>query len=73
MPLTTSVRNQSPTTVYLPAGTANLSRESLVLAHQITTLDRGKFSDLIGTLAQLYLQQVEQALLRALAIKLSPS
>ncbi|MBT9588964.1 type II toxin-antitoxin system PemK/MazF family toxin [bacterium] len=68
VPLTTAVQNQSPTTVYLPLGTANLSRESLVLGHQITTLDRAKLFHRIGSLAGLYLQQVERAILRALAL-----
>ena len=68
VPLTTAVQNQSPTTVFLPQGTANLSRESLVLGHQITTLDRSKFSDRIGSLSGLYLQQVERAILLALAM-----
>jgi mRNA interferase MazF len=68
LPLTTAVSQRSPTTVFLPSGTASLSRDSLVLCHQITTLDRGKFSDCIGTLATYYLNQVEQAILRALAI-----
>ena len=68
VPLTTAIHPQSPTTVYLPKGTANLSRESLVLGHQITTLDRAKFCAKIGSLAGLYLEQVERAFLRALAI-----
>ncbi|MBT9584031.1 type II toxin-antitoxin system PemK/MazF family toxin [bacterium] len=72
VPLTTAVQNQSPTTVHLPLGTASLSRESLVLGNQITTLDRTKLLHRIGTLPGLYLQQVERAILRALALPAIP-
>jgi len=68
VPITTMLKHQSPTSVFLPLGTASLSRDSLVLCHQITTLDRGKFSDVIGALPAPYLRQVKLALLKALAI-----
>ena len=71
VPLTTALQNQSGTTVYLPAGAAQLRRDSLILGHQITTLDRSKFQGLIAALPSQYVQQVERAILRALAIPVS--
>ena len=68
VPLTTAVQHRSATTVFLQSGTANLTRDCLVLGHQITTLDRSKFTQRIAALPQHLLQQVERAILRAVAI-----
>jgi mRNA-degrading endonuclease toxin of MazEF toxin-antitoxin module len=44
VPLTTAARWQraSPTTVHLAAGEGNLPKACTALAHQVTTLDKGK-------------------------------
>lgn len=62
-------RNPGPTTVFMPSGTANLNRDSLVLAHQTTTMDRSKLTARVGSLPELTLCAAERALLHALAIK----
>ncbi|MBX3170887.1 MAG: type II toxin-antitoxin system PemK/MazF family toxin [Candidatus Eremiobacteraeota bacterium] len=53
----------------MPSGTANLNRDSLVLAHQTTTMDRSKLTARVGSLPELTLCAAERALLHALAIK----
>lgn len=70
IPVTTQMKRQGPTTVYLPVGTGSLNRESLALGHQITTLDRTKIADRIGSLPATLLAQVEQAVLNAVSIKI---
>jgi mRNA interferase MazF len=64
VPLSTSGRQaaRGPTVVVLRRGTAGLTAESVVLAHQITTLDRSKLEDLIGTLGAKHMGAVEAAL-----------
>jgi mRNA interferase MazF len=64
IPLSTSTRQfkQGPTTVHLSKGTASLSKGSLVLAHQITTIDRKKLSRRLGSLSKTSLLDVEVAL-----------
>lgn len=65
LPLTSSPRWQrpSPTTVLLEAGEANLPRNSAVLAHQITTVDRSKLESApLGRLSPERMQQVDRAM-----------
>ncbi len=57
-----------PTVVILPAGSGGLDKESVALCHQITTLDRGKFTQYIGTLPLILLRQVEQGIKAAIDI-----
>ena len=63
---------RGPTVVVLPAGTAGLPDESVVLCHQITTLDRRKLAERLGKLPADLMGKVEQALLAAVDI-LMPS
>jgi mRNA interferase MazF len=70
IPVTTSTAQarRGPTVVPLAAGTAGLPTASSALCHQITTLDRAKLTERIGTLPLHLLQQVEKALLAAVDI-----
>lgn len=50
------------TEVLLPAGTAGLRADSLVMAHQIRTLSKGRLGDRLGVLTQsAELERVRQA------------
>jgi mRNA interferase MazF len=71
VPLSTSATQarRGPTVVALSAGTAGLPDESSALCHQVTTLDRSKLTDKIGTLPTDVLTLVEQALLAAVDIR----
>jgi len=60
---------RGPTIVTLHAGTANLKSDSSAICHQITTLDRAKLVEKIGTLPTDILAQVEKALLAAVDIR----
>lgn len=59
-----------PTVVPLPAGTAGLPSDSVAVCHQITTLDRSKLEEPFGIIPAQFLQQIEKALLTAVAIGL---
>jgi len=74
VPLSTSATQarRGPTVVALSAGTAGLPGESFVLCHQVTTLDRAKLTDKIGTLPPDVLTLVEKALLSAVDIRRNP-
>jgi len=71
VPVTTSATQarRGPTVVNLTTGTAGLKSDSIAICHQITTLDRVKLDDRIGTLPTDILAQVESALLAALDIR----
>jgi mRNA interferase MazF len=71
IPLSTSATQarRGPTVVALRAGTAGLLGDSCALCHQITTLDRAKLTDKIGSLPTDVLTLVEQALLAAVGIR----
>lgn len=71
VPVTTSSRQQSrgPTAVALPAETAGLNKASVVLCHQITTLDRSKIGRRIGTLPKDLLSEVEDGIRAAIDIE----
>ncbi len=71
VPVTTSGRQQTrgPTAVALPAGTAGLNKASVVLCHQITTLDRSKIGRRIGSLPSELLSEVEDGIRAAIDIE----
>jgi len=71
VPLSTSERQarRGPTTLLLCRGTGGLAQDSVVLCHQITTLDRGKLVSLVGTLPSVELAQLDQALKIALELE----
>jgi mRNA interferase MazF len=68
IPLSTSTTQaaRGPSAVLLPRGTAGLSRESVVLCHQVTTLDRAKLTQRIGELGAAEVSQVEDGLRAAM-------
>ena len=68
VPLSTSEAQtrRGPTGVLLPAGTGALPQASVALCHQVTTLDRAKFMEKIGSLPSEYLRHVEEGLKAAL-------
>ena len=61
VPLSTSVTQagRGPSAVSLSEGTAGLTRDSVALCHQVTTLDRAKLTQRIGELNSTELSQVE--------------
>lgn len=68
VPISTSnaQAKRGATAIFLPAGTAGLTTDSVAICHQITTLDRSKLMKRIGTLPTNLLQQVEKGLKAAL-------
>ncbi|HEX9628647.1 MAG TPA: type II toxin-antitoxin system PemK/MazF family toxin [Pyrinomonadaceae bacterium] len=68
VPLSTSLTQagRGPSAVLLSEGTAGLSKDSVALCHQVTTLDRSKLSQQIGTLNSVELKQVEDGLKAAM-------
>ena len=57
---------RGPTAIWLPKGTGSLRKASVVLCHQVTTLDRSKLTQRLGTLPKDSLMQVDAGLLAAL-------
>jgi mRNA interferase MazF len=64
VPISTSAaqKKRGPTAVYLPKGAGGLKKDSVALCHQITTLDRGKITEQIGTLTLDALKEVERGI-----------
>ena len=70
VPVSTSAKQSSrgPTVVRVQAGVAGLARESVVLCHQITTIDRSKLAQRVGILPDEVIRQVEQGIMTAVGI-----
>jgi mRNA interferase MazF len=70
VPLTSAKQwlKKSPTVVLLEKGAANLPKQSAALAHQITTIDRSKLQNKVGTVSADVLEELEQAIMNYLAI-----
>ena len=68
VPLSTSAmqRKRGPSAILLSKGAAGLRRECVALCHQVTTLDRSKFTQRIGELSSTELNLVEDGLKAAL-------
>ena len=68
VPLSTSLSqaSRSVTVVGIPMGTAGLSRAGVALCHQVTTLDRRKLVQKIGTLPAPLLTQVGEGVKAAM-------
>jgi len=64
VPITTSASQgkRGPTVVELPGGAGDLSKTSIVICHQATTLDRAKLTRRLGVLSSEMLRGVEEAL-----------
>lgn len=71
VPVSTSTAQarRGPTAIYLPQGSAGLERASIALCHQVTTLDRAKCTQQVGTLSSDLLQQIESGLKAALDLQ----
>lgn len=69
-PLSTSATQarRGPTAIPLPAGAGGLKKGGVALCHQVTTLDRTKLTEKIGTLPQDLLGQIEEGLKAALGM-----
>lgn len=68
VPISTSMTQskRGPTAVPLPQGVGGLTKESVALCHQVTTLDRAKLTQHLGELTPGLLRQVEDGLRAAL-------
>lgn len=68
VPISTSASQakRGPTAIPLPKGAGGLRQDSTALCHQVTTLDRAKLTQYLGTLPQDLLQQVEEGMRAAL-------
>ena len=68
VPISTSPTQagRGPTAIALPAGSGGLTRPSVVLCHQVTTLDRRKLGQFVGALPPALLSQVGAGLAAAL-------
>lgn len=71
VPLSTSAaqRRRGPTAIALPAGTAGLRQDSVALCHQVTTLDRAKLTQRLGTLPRDLAARIDIGLATALALR----
>lgn len=70
IPISTSAAQarRGPTAVLLAKGVGGLKGDSVALCHQVTTLDRTKIKQLLGSLTPMLLAQVEQGLKAAMAL-----
>jgi mRNA interferase MazF len=68
VPISTSSSQakRGPTVVGLPAGAGGLSKASVAVCHQVTTLDRAKLTKRIGELAEELVMEIEQGLRAAM-------
>lgn len=57
---------KGPTSITLSAGVGGLSNDSVALCHQITTLDRSKITEKIGSLSREDLARVESGIKAAI-------
>ena len=68
VPLSTSLAQagRGPSAVSIRRGVAGLTRESVALCHQVTTLDRAKLVQRIGELSATELSKVEDGIKAAM-------
>jgi mRNA-degrading endonuclease toxin of MazEF toxin-antitoxin module len=59
---------RGPTAVALVAGAGGLPRPGVAICHQVTTLDRAKLTERLGTLSAVAIAAVERGLKAALDI-----
>jgi mRNA interferase MazF len=64
VPITTSgaQERRGPTLFEIPAGVAGLSKQSVAICHQVTTLDRAKLTRRMGILTPVLLERLAEAL-----------
>lgn len=70
VPCSTSARQaqRGPTVVAIPRRVGGMPKGSLALCHQVTTLDRAKLVERLGTLPKDYLSQIGRGLALAMSI-----
>jgi mRNA-degrading endonuclease toxin of MazEF toxin-antitoxin module len=70
VPLSTSAsqRARAATVVAIPRRTGGLPASSAAICHQVTTLDRAKLKERIGTLPAEYMREIGRGLKLALQI-----
>ncbi|MBT1074921.1 type II toxin-antitoxin system PemK/MazF family toxin [Geobacter grbiciae] len=70
VPLSTSPRQtgRGPTVVPISKGKGGLTKDSVALCHQITTLDRGKLTEFIGELPSSLMTRIEEGTMIAVGI-----
>lgn len=68
VPISTSSSQARRTLTIVPIeqGIGNLSKDSIALCHQVTTLDRSKFKKFIGTLPSEVMAEIEEGLKAAM-------
>ena len=68
VPITTSTAQarRGPTVVELPVGVAGLSKQSVAICHQVTTLDRAKLTKRMGSITPDLLGRLAEGLKAAL-------
>jgi mRNA interferase MazF len=71
VPLSTSAGQaaRGPSAILLTRGSAGLTKDSVALCHQVTTLDRAKLSQRIGELTPTALREVEEGLKAAMDLR----
>ena len=64
VPLSTSPEQhrRGPTAISLPGGTGGLSKDSRVLCHQVTTLDRAKLTRHVGKVPTALMEELDNGL-----------
>lgn len=70
VPLSTSINQarRGPTAISIGTSEGGLSVQSIALCHQVTTLDRSKLKQHLGTLSQRKMAEIENGLKAALDI-----
>lgn len=66
VPLSTSTIRTGPTAIALTSGAGGLTKASIALCHQVTTLDRAKLTRRIGSLSPTDLERLSGGLRAAL-------
>lgn len=68
VPISTSSSQgkRGPTVIEISGGVAGLPKTSFAICHQVTTLDRAKMTEWIGTLPPEFLREVEEGLKAAM-------
>lgn len=68
LPISTSTNQaqRGPTAIFLPKNSGGIDKDSIVLCHQVTTLDRSKLSQYLGSLSADQLSEVEKGLKAAM-------
>jgi mRNA interferase MazF len=71
VPISTSATQamRGPTAIHLPKGVGELTKESIALCHQVTTLDRSKLVEYIGALPSALLREIGDGIKAALDLE----